>query len=93
MDRCHIINFVCFYILPMIISWIAIRMVFIDKYALSSKDIFFGLFATFTPGINIFTSLVFLINVIDDDSNSTLATRIGYKIFAIKKEIFKEGKD
>lgn len=93
MDRYHIINLICFYILPMIVSWIAMRMVFIDKYALSSKDICLGLFATFTPGINIFTSLMFLVTVLDDDSNSVLATKIGYKIFAIKKEIFKERKD
>lgn len=93
MDRYHVINFICFYILPMIVSWIAIRMVFIDKYALSSKDIFLGLFTTFTPGINLLTSLIFLVSVIDNDSNSVLATKIGYKIFAIKKEIFKERKD
>lgn len=93
MDRYHVINLICFYILPMIVSWIAIRMVFIDKYALSSKDIFLGLFTTFTPGINLLTSLIFLVSVIDNDSNSVLATKIGYKIFAIKKEIFKERKD
>ena len=93
MDRYHVINFICFYILPMIVSWIAIRMVFIDKYALSSKDIFLGLFATFIPGINLIVSLTFLVSAIDDDRNSVLATKIGYKIFAIKKEIFKERKD
>ena len=77
----------------MIVSWIAIRTVFIDKYALSSKDIFLGLFATFIPGINLIVSLTFLVSAIDDDRNSVLATKIGYKIFAIKKDIFKERKD